>query len=259
MRFTWHLDAGRSATQLVCDERCSLSDENIAGVFVRTPQLIGSGSWRPDDWTYMQTEAQAALLGWLHSLACPVVNRYPAHMWYRPQAPLLFWHALLWRCDLRVLESLVSNVEQEARSFAERLGSGVVYTPLTSEARYLVASQTDWIGVATMQGYAPVCLTQPHGTPYLACVVGEHVVWDNRPPEATMLEHGLRRFAACAGLSFVEIVLGPTPDGPRVVAVEPFPHFERFGLGSQRAIVSGLVELLANQHHAPGRVQVNSP
>ena len=248
-RFAWRLNNEQSASQLIWDEEPPLLDDHIAGVLVRSVGWIDPAGWQPDDLTYMQTETQAALLAWLWSLACPVVNRYPAAMWYRPQVPLLSWQRLLQRCGLQTLETLVTNVEQEARAFGQRLAlegvAGAVYGPLTSNVRYLVTSDEDWNGLAAMQRYAPVCLTYPHGAAQLVCVVGEQVVWEGeQSQETTLLEPALRRFAAAAGLNFVELAFAHTSEGIRVIAVEPHPHFERFGDVARQQIVEGIVHLL---------------
>lgn len=248
-RFAWRLDNERSASQLVWDEESPVLDEHITGVLVRSTGWIDPIGWQPDDLTYMQAETQAALLAWLWSMACPVVNRYSSAIWYRFQAPLLSWQPLLRRCGLPTLETLVTNVEEEARAFGQRLAQegvvGAVYGPLTSDARYLVTGDEDWSGLAAMQRYAPVCLTYPHGAAQLVCVVGERVVWEGEPSsEAALLEPALRRFARTAGLAFVELALAPTSNGICTIAVEPYPHFERFGDAARQQIVEGIVQLL---------------
>ena len=248
-RFAWRLDNERSASQLVWSEEPPVLDEHIAGVLVRSTGWIDPTGWRPDDLAYVQAETQAALLAWLWSLACPVVNRYPPAMWYRVQAPLLSWQPLLRHCGLPALETLITNVEEEARAFGRRLAregvAGTVYGPLTSEARYLVTCDEDWSGLAAMQGFAPVCLTPPHGATRSVCVVGERVIWEGEPPsEVARLEPALRRFARTAGLAFVELALAPTSNGICTIAVEPYPRFERFGDAARRQIVDGIVPLL---------------
>lgn len=248
-RFAWRLNTEQSASQLVWNEEPPIPDDHITGVLVRGTAWIDPVGWQPDDLIYMQAETQAALLAWLWSLACPVVNRYPSAIWYRPQGPLLAWQRLLRRCGLPTLETLMTNVEQEARAFGQRLTmggvTGAVYGPLTSSVRYLVTGDEDWNGLAAMQRYAPVCLAGPHGAAQLVCVVGEQVVWEGDPsPEMTQLAPALRRFATAAGLAFVELAFAPTAEGVCVIAVEPHPHFERFGDAARRQIVEGIVDLL---------------
>jgi hypothetical protein len=180
------------------------------------------------------------------------VNRFPSAIWYLPQIPLLMWQRLLRRCGLPTLETVVTNVEHEARSFDHRLAlqgvAGAVYGPLTSDVRYLVTGDDDWRGLAAMQRYAPVSLAFPHGAPQFVCVVGEQVVWEGEPPpEMSTLEPALRSFATAAGLAFMELAFASTAEGICVIDVEPYPHFEHFGGAAQQQIVEGIVHLLTTE------------
>jgi hypothetical protein len=242
---SWRLDNGDSVSRLVFEEAEGLRDEEIESALVRCAGWVEPEGWQPEDHAYMHAETNAALIGWLWSLPCPVVNRYPASIWYRVQSSLQLFQPLLWRCGLPTLESMVTNVESEARAFGKRLATGVVYAPLTANERYLIASESDWNGLAAMQRCAPVCISQPHGETELACVVGDRVVWASAPPiEASKLEPSLIRFAAAIGLSFVEIAMAATLSGLRVIAVEPQPRFDLFGESAQQEIVNGLTFLL---------------
>ena len=143
------------------------------------------------------------------------------------------------------VEMLVTNIESEARAFGERGEGGVVYAPLTSDDRYLIAGDDDWNGLAAMARVAPVALAQPHGASYLACVVGARVVWDGAPPVgAPAVEPRLLRFASAVGLSFLQVILADVRDDLRVVAVEPQPRLEQFGVSAQLEIAENLARLL---------------
>jgi hypothetical protein len=245
-RFSWQLDTERSVGSLAFEDGRTVANDEFDGVLVRTAAWIDPAGWRPADLAYVQAETQAALLAWLWSLACPVVNRYRPAIWYRPRAPLLFWRGLLVLSGLSTPETLVTNVGHEAREFARRGGlGGVVCGALTGEARFLVATDGDWNGVAKLQEVAPVCFSVPHGEAQHVCVAGNRVVWDREPtPEDRRLEPRMRGFAAEAGLSFVALTLAPTPHGVCVVAVEPQPCVEAFGDSAREEIVEGIVELL---------------
>ena len=189
-RLSWQFDSERSASCLTSDDEQLIHDDQIAGVFVRNMGWIDPEGWTAADLAYVHSEAQAALLAWLWSLPCPVVNRFPPAMWYRPQAPLLSWQPLLRRRALPALEMLVTNVDREARDFGQRLAlegaAGAVYGPLNSDARYLLTEERDWNGLAALEDCAPVCLTYPHGPVQFVCVVGDRVVWEGEPSrEAT--------------------------------------------------------------------------
>ncbi|HYI95079.1 MAG TPA: hypothetical protein VEX68_16155, partial [Bryobacteraceae bacterium] len=245
--FAWRLDNHQSKSRLVLD---GLSLEPLESVFVRRTGWIDPTGWRPDDLNYVQAETQAALLAWLWGLECPVVNRYPAAIWYRPQLPLLSWQSLLRGCGLPVLEQVITSVAVEARAFGERLSSegvaGAVYAPLTTDTRYLLTEEHDWEALAAIQGCAPVCLTYPHGPVQFACVVGERVIWQGAATsEMVKLAPLLRRFANAAQLAFVELALGATSRGIGVIAIETHPNYDHFGETARRDIVEALVHLLA--------------
>jgi hypothetical protein len=251
-RFAWRLNNAESTSQLAWDEEQPIADDEIAGVLVRGTGWIEPAGWEPADLAYMQAETQAALLAWIWSLACPVVNRFPSALWYRPRVPLLSWQGLLRRCGLPTSEVLVTNVEDEARGFGRRLAlegvDDVVYGPLTSDARYLVGGDEDWRGLAALQQNAPVCLTYPHGAAQPVCVVGEQVVWEGKPSsEMTTLEPALQRFAVAAGLAFVELALAPTHQGICVIQVEPQANFAHFAEAARKRIVEGIVYLLTSE------------
>jgi hypothetical protein len=247
--FAWHLDNRHSKSQLSWDGEPPLTDNEISGVFARGLAWIDSISWEPDDLAYTLAETQAALLAWLWSLPCPVVNRYPAAIWYQPRPPLLLWHSLLRRSGLPTLETVITNVPEEARALRARLVdagvAGVVYEPLTSPARYMVTSEGEWNRLEVMQGVAPACLPYPYGNVQILCVVGDQVVWQGHPSlEAVRLEPALCRFATAAGLAFVELALAAASRGICVIAVEPFPRAEHFDEATRQRIVEGLARAL---------------
>jgi hypothetical protein len=254
--FSWWLDTARSRSSVGWNDQMAFPDDAIAGVLVLSPGWIDPTGWQPADVMYVESERQAALLAWLWSLACPVVNRYLPAVWYRPHAPLLSWHGLLRRSGLPTLEIVVTNVEQEAHAFRERLAAdgldGLICGVLTSEARYLVASDDDWSGLAALQRVTPVCLSSPHGETQSVCVVGDHVVWDGETrSEAVQLESALRAFASAAGLALVELALASTSKGICVVGVETRPRLEHFGVEAQQEIVDGIVRVLTGDKRGP--------
>src|SRR5262249_11823363 len=106
---------------------------------------LDPGGWGPDDWTYAQTETQAALLGWLWSLARPARNRHRPDPWFRLKAPLVHWQPVLARCGLPAPEILATNLPAEARAFGD--GHGAVYTPMLGETSYLLTGPADWSGL----------------------------------------------------------------------------------------------------------------
>jgi hypothetical protein len=249
-RLAWRLSAAESASHLGWRDEPPITEDQISSVFVTGAGWIDPDGWQRDDLMYVQAETHAALLAWLWSLPCPVINRYPSALWYCPRVSLLSWRKLLRRCGLALPETLVTNVEAEARSFGRRLASqgvaGAVYAPLTSNAHYLVSSEKDWSGLAAMQERAPVCLADPHGRAQSVCVVGEHLVWEGEASrERAALEPAVRRFANALGLAFVELAFAPTRTGLCVISVETHPNLHGFGDIARGRIVDAIVELLA--------------
>lgn len=248
-RFSWRLGNSRSEIGLEIPGICR-RDEELEGVLVRSTGQVDPAGWRPEDLAYMQAETQAALLAWLWSLPCPVVNRYPAFVWYSPRAPLVSWIPLLRQSGLPAAPVVITNVDREVRAFGvtstDRDG-GVVYSPLATETRYLIGQGEDWRGIEALARVVPVCLSAPHGPVEVVRVVGDETFWEGDPsPEAIALEPALCRFAAATGLWFVELALAPVAGRLVVVAVEPQPRLERLEPGQQRVIARHLVDLLTD-------------
>lgn len=249
LRLAWRLDNERSESCIAWPDELPIPDAQITGVLVRSTGWIDPVGWQRDDLIYMQSETQAALLAWLWSLPCPVVNRYPSSLWYRPQLPLLAWQRLLRRCGIPTMETLVTNVESDTRDFRRQLArngvAGAVYGPLTSSVRYLLAGDEEWDGLVALQNRAPVCLAAPHGAAQFLCLVGGTAVWEGVPSaKAAVLAPALLRFAAAAGLAFVEIALAPVAGDICVIAVEPYPNLGHFENATQRKIVETIADLL---------------
>lgn len=232
--------------------RLDLGDDpvEIAGVLVRGTASFDPAGWTPVDHAYMQAEMLAATLAWLAGLPCPVINRPSAALWYGGRRSLLSWHPLLRRCGLLVPEQVITNDRAEAIAFRRRLAAdgvaGAVYTPLTGDAGYLVATDAAWAGLADLQERSPVCLSEPHGAAHPACIVGGEVVWDDgAPAECRALTPSLRQLAAVTRLDFLEVAIAPLRRGLGVVMVEPMPVLEHFAAPTRTRILDALTALLA--------------
>jgi hypothetical protein len=244
LRFNWRFDATATHSHIVWDDGRCLADTDIHGVLVRHAGWVDRGNLTEDDWRYLQSESQAALVAWLHSLRCPVVNLYPPDLWYRPTVPLLYWHRLLRAAGLAPAETFITNNAAALGALKQRMSERAVYTPLTAQTQYLARGEEEWQGLERIQDRVPVCLTLPHGAPHLACIVGKSVVWETAPPEASALESAFRRFAGLAGLDFVGVAVADTAAGTRVIAVDHFPRVDLFGERAQREIAGQLSGLL---------------
>lgn len=246
--FEWRLENNSSASQLKI-QGMALAEDDIKGVFVRSNGWIDPAGWESNDLMYVQAEILAALLAWLWSLPATVVNRYPPAIWYSPQRSLLSWYPALRRCGLPYSETLITNVAPEAQAFRRRLSArgveGAVYSPLTSDARYLVTSEQEWDGLTRLADTTPLTLAVPHEAPQTVCVVGKHVFWDHQPARSLQaLQPSLQLFARTLGLSFVELVVSPTITGPSIIAIEPFPTLNAFDQTTRHQIMQRIADLL---------------
>jgi hypothetical protein len=244
-RLAWHLDADGLRTDLYPH----LPGSAIDGVLVRDTGWLDPVEWEADDFAYMQAELRAVMLAWLHGLECPVINRPDASQWYRAGMPLMAWRRQLRAAGLKLPEMVITSEPEESAAFRRRLeadgAGGAVYAPLTNSSSYLLADDDAWQRLASLQAHVPVCLTQAHGPAALACVVGDDVIWNDAPPPgAPALETALRRFAAGADLTFVEIAMAPVRGEPVVVLVEPRPRLERYHATARMRIVAALVAAL---------------
>src|SRR5215471_7374463 len=237
LKLSWRLNNKTSESQLTLRDGRVLAADQIEGVLVRSIGWIDPLGWQPEDLAYIHTETQAALLGWLKALSCPVIGRLPASIWYRPQMPISCWQPLLARCGLSVTETLVTNVDHELELFRQATPIGAVYSPFSSADRYLVDGDSDWKGISALAACAPVCLAVPHGQTRRVCLIGEELVWDGDPlDEANRIRSALIEFASLAELNFVEFATAESLDGLSIVGVNPIPSIERFSDLSRRVI-----------------------
>jgi hypothetical protein len=253
VRFEWRLDTTSSSSALVLDDGVRILGDEIDGVFVGGTGRFDPRGWASDDLMYVQSETHAALLAWLWSLDCPVVNRAPASTWYRPNPPLVSWHSRLARAGLPTMDTLVTNVPDTARAFAGGSSAwedSVVLGPLTSDARYIVSSDDEWRGLVALQRRTPIPLSYPHGPPQFATVVGERIIWaPDATPALARLEPALVAFAADAGLALVEVIFAPVADRLSVIAVDPRPQLDHFDEVRKALITESIADLLTEDVH----------
>jgi hypothetical protein len=257
VHFALRIDTLTSSSQLIFEDGRELSDRQIDGVLVAKPVKLSPTRWNRNDLAYAQTEIDAALLAWLWSLSCPVINRYSAALWFRSDPPLLSWYTMLLQHGLRGLDSVITNVETEARHFSMPLCDRTVYTPLTSRSRYPLDSYEVWQKIGAILGATPINLTHEWIPRFAACVVGSRVVWNQAPPtEVPIIEKRFIHFVEAAGLAFCQIDITLTPDGVRVTNVDPCPRLELFSQSARLDIISELVKLLTGDLDPgfPGKV-----
>jgi hypothetical protein len=248
--FAWRFNTDCSTSRLVLQDGASMTDREVEGVLVRTPALVLPQGWEKPDLHYLENEIDGALLGWLWSLNCQVINRYPASLWYRQRgnASPLFWLSLLEHSGLYGLPSLISNVQESMAAFALAADEGIAYAPVTAATRYPLVTNDIQNGVAAMRRLGPVHLTRLCAVTQSACIIGSHVVWSGNVPEnADVLESALIKLSNAAGLTFMEVTIGRAENGIAVTAVNPYPSLLQFDKISLLQIVSYLVGLLTEE------------
>jgi hypothetical protein len=101
-----------------------LFEEQISAVLVRRPRFSVRQDWKIEDEGYIYAEKEAALLGWIWTLRCPVINRYPSELWFEPPPSPLFWSRQLASCGL---QGAGSDLRQTEPTPAEEGGLGKYY------------------------------------------------------------------------------------------------------------------------------------
>ncbi len=248
--FSWTLTTGDSRSTLRWRDRADMSHESLRGVFVRMPGGPADvAGWSLRDRAYVQAETNAALVAWLRSLPCRVINRPDADLWFRPQRSPGESRALFERCRLPALQSLITNDLAVARRFAVRWNGRADYAPLTSTTRYPLADDSHWAELAKVMARVPVCLIEPSvGPPLWATVIGREVIWSARPelaPDAhARFDDGLRALAATLDVEWLQVELRPGMDGPRCATLLVYPQIEMYTPAVQTTIAAGIARLL---------------
>ena len=251
--FTWALETHRSESQIRGLSGHGIPSDELQGVLVRAlgGPLTRDG-WAAEDFAYVQAEVHALLLAWLWSLPCRVVNRMSADLWFRPQRAYPEWHPLLVRCGLPAPAAQITNLLDAARTFAAASDGVMTYAPLTSAARYPVATDHDWEELGKVMAVVPVCLVEPcSDAAHYACLIGNEVVWDGRADpgaaEREVFQHGLRRLAAMLRLDFVQIEVRAGHTGLCCTGVDFYPHLASYAPQRQEALIAGVVAVLEGE------------
>ena len=178
----WRFDSRRS------DAVLTIAGETVAidGVLAarRIPSTVApSAEWSQQDLAYNQAEVEAALLGWLWGLPCPVIDRPPAWSWYGMRRPILVWGPLLRQHGLPALDSVVTGDAGEITQFLAPQGGAAIELTNGYGARHLVP-QTRANEIAEHAPLAPIRLTELHQGAWRACVAGPQLIWDDGTPDA---------------------------------------------------------------------------
>ena len=117
--------SGRSSSLSRLANGTTISDREILGVIVRKPSFEVRDGWSTGDAKYLYAEKEAALLGWIWSLCCPVINLYTPELWFGPCDSLAYWSG---RLEQVGLEPERSTQGVPSRSYlASVIGSRVIW------------------------------------------------------------------------------------------------------------------------------------
>jgi hypothetical protein len=248
--FCWTFDTTSSQSSLRWPDDRLITDRALRGVLVRgRSQPMDSDGWEPDDLAYIREESQAALIAWLQSLPCPVINHFTADLWFRPQRHLIEWRHIFLQSGLPTLAVQVTNDLTAARCFADQWGGELIYTPLTSFTHYRVATTQQWSQLAQLMEHLPVALIEPYqGTVCYASVAGSEVIWSPDPAlgiaERKTVEVGLHRLTHALQIDLVQVEMLVGNGGPRCMGIHLFPQFAVHSLQKQDALGKAIVALL---------------
>jgi hypothetical protein len=226
--------------RIVLPDGQELGNDTLDGVFVRNWGWIDPAGWAEQDRAYKQTEAQAAMLAWLWSLRCPVINRPPAHMWYRPAMSLANWLPWIWKAGMSSPSMMITNRAADLQ-YSPDSKAGAVFAPVSGTQEFLAGNDREWAGLLELSRLMPIGLNAPHAQGVRTCVVGSAVIWDREvPPEWRKLEKSLASLAAISGLDFLELAIASVEAEPAIVSVSPQVSYELFGAEAQAQILAAL-------------------
>jgi hypothetical protein len=251
VKFKWEFDSIDSCSMLRAIELSPLRDREITGVFVQNPPRLDADNAAESHHEYSQTERNAAMFAWFWNLRCPVVNRYAASFWFSPRVPLSSWLQLVIKCDLRVTDAILSNVERDLRGFVAKLSANAGYLPLCGPEAYRISTEAHWQGLNKMRALCPISVIPFDPPVYIACVVGDRVFW-NQPLSGARPEYEDRlvHLTRLSGLDFLEVRLCRHGDDFAIHAIDPFPALDRFSQDSCYLIAGALIDLLQSRESA---------
>jgi hypothetical protein len=241
----WRLDTASSAFELHLENGRTLSTEQLFGVVTLAPSIGDNSEIKEKE--HFRAEKRAALLAWLWSLQCPVINRIPPMLWISPHIPLALWRPALRKCGLPAVDSILSNLPSELEKFVSELSGECDYVPLSIKELYRVATPADFEGLTKLAPFCSINLAQSSPFTYTACVVERNVFWNQSvSPVLTSLQDRLIQLGVVTGLSFLEIGALIVDGAPRICSISPFPKLDRFRANTCDAIATALLGLLGS-------------
>ncbi|MCL6526941.1 MAG: hypothetical protein K6T57_08655 [Thermaceae bacterium] len=245
-RVCWELSSERSASRL------ELGGQRIAETEWRGVMVRGMGGpsqpaeWEQRDYAYMGAESQSALLAWLKSLPCPVVNPPQAEIFYRERT-LPEQRVWLHRAGFSMPPLLLTNRLAQARAFARRWEGRLSYVPLTSATRYPIDSPSQWAELERLMAHFPVLLMEPEAPSLYLSLAADVAVWSGDPPSGRArgrLERSAQRLARLLGVSMLQLELRMGEGSTQAVGFGLHPEFGWHPQAQQEALAEGIVRAM---------------
>lgn len=231
------------------EDGLTLVDSQLRGLLVRSVSGFDPAGWDPDDLEYASSESRAALIAWIWSLRCPVINRCRPEHWHRGQTSALAWQRELDRAGLALKPHSIRC--GDSIDVQRGLPAQALMAPATGAALYAVRDAAEWSRLRTLAALMPLTLTPLHGERATACVVCGTVVWAADPaPAFAACEPGLLRLAAITGMDCFETALVAFDDGPCVESVNPWAGLAGFDEAAREQIGERIARALTEPHRA---------
>jgi hypothetical protein len=199
------LSATETSLHLELCDGVKLTDQDICGVFVtgvsQSLQMRAGSS----NGIY-SAEKNAAFLGWIWSLSCPVINRYRPEFWFDRPESIEFWRGRLEPFGLERVGSAGAGRDVCGRDAAKSSRGHLVAA---------IGSKVVWDEEGAQERFQP-------------------------------LTDALTRFTASLGLEYLEFRLDDSSGRPSVTEIELFPKSAEFCQSSRQQIVDELVALLTS-------------
>ena len=208
-KLEWRFDSEQSSSSIWLGNQTKISESDIAGVVLRKPLADLGSLAATENATYSHAEQGVALLSWIWSLRCPVINRYRPELWFEPTKSLDFWCGKL-------------------------MGFGLeAYRPADFSKQPQSPQAEDEGGAEEVRSY-------------LCSVIGSRIIWDQGTPgQVGSINDSLIEFTRSLGLTYVECRILDSNGRTGIASVQPFPEYHQFCLRSREEIISELVKLLA--------------
>jgi hypothetical protein len=205
------------------------------------------------DGQYLNSEWHALARGFVHSLACPVINRLRPELWYKMRLGVPDIFSLAPAQRFRLPRTMVTTSIDQARAFFRICGSRMRYSPLSVPSDYPIEREEDLEKLEPLSKTLPLCLTAAvEGHPIRAFVVNSRVIFDG-PSHESVAQNCLDA-ASSLGLAFCEFDLVLTPGGDYFcLGIESAPNLVFCAEETRATVADHLAAALSPAHSANRR------